>query len=282
MAERLARRAGAVARRGRCPSSRRTAPATGQIFWYTVEGGGLDLGRLRAIQDWYVRPQLGSVPGVADVSSVGGFPIEYEVAPDPDRLRVFGVTLPGCPRRGRRVERRRPAATWSTRGTPSTSCGASAGWGRRPGPATNRSTRGARSATWKTWSCSAGAEGRSGSREVATVAIVPGFRRGVLEKDGNEVVGGVVLMAYGENPLEVTRRIKAKIRELQVGLPPGVRIVPFYDRTPLIEGAVAHGHRHGRGGDDLGIVVRPGDPAPRADVARHRRYAAARGPRRRS
>src|SRR5947209_7550717 len=69
------------------------APATGQIFWYTVEGGGLDLGRLRAIQDWYVRPQLGSVPGVAEVSSVGGFPIEYQVAPDPDRLSVLGVTL---------------------------------------------------------------------------------------------------------------------------------------------------------------------------------------------
>ncbi len=74
--------------------------------------------------------------------------------------------------------------------------------------------------------------------EVADVALGPGFRRGVLEKDGNEVTGGVVLMAHGENPLEVTRRIKAKIRELQTGLPRGVRIVPFYDRTPLIQGAI--------------------------------------------
>jgi copper/silver efflux system protein len=74
--------------------------------------------------------------------------------------------------------------------------------------------------------------------EVAEIGIGPGFRRGVLEKDGNEVTGGVVLMTNGENPLEVTRRIKAKIRELQTGLPPGVRIVPFYDRTPLIEGAI--------------------------------------------
>ena len=69
------------------------APATGQIFWYTVEGGGLDLGRLRAIQDWYVRPQIGSVPGVAEVSSVGGFPIEYQIAPDLDRLRLIGLTI---------------------------------------------------------------------------------------------------------------------------------------------------------------------------------------------
>ncbi len=76
------------------PSWRRTAPATGQIFWYTVEGGGLDLGRLRAIQDWYVRPQLGSVPGVADVSSVGGFPIEYQVVAGPRPAPASsGVTL---------------------------------------------------------------------------------------------------------------------------------------------------------------------------------------------
>src|SRR5262249_11270962 len=74
--------------------------------------------------------------------------------------------------------------------------------------------------------------------EVARVQVAPGIRRGVLEKDGNEVAGGVVLIAHGENPLEVTRRVKAKIREIQTGLPKGVRIVPFYDRTPLIEGVI--------------------------------------------
>ena len=68
--------------------------------------------------------------------------------------------------------------------------------------------------------------------------IGPAFRRSVLEKDGKEVVGGVVLMRYGENPLEVTRAIKEKITALQPGLPEGVRIVPFYDRTPLIHGAI--------------------------------------------
>jgi Cu(I)/Ag(I) efflux system membrane protein CusA/SilA len=69
------------------------APATGQIFWYSLEGGGLDLGRLRALQDWYVGPQLSAVPGVAEVASVGGFPIEYEIAVDPARLRAEGVGL---------------------------------------------------------------------------------------------------------------------------------------------------------------------------------------------
>ena len=66
----------------------------------------------------------------------------------------------------------------------------------------------------------------------------PAFRRSVLEKDGREAVGAVVMMRYGENPLEVTRHIKEKIQDLQAGLPPGVRIVPFYDRTGLIEASI--------------------------------------------
>ncbi len=73
---------------------------------------------------------------------------------------------------------------------------------------------------------------------IATVQYGSTARRSSLEKNGNEVVGGVVLMRYDENPLEVTQAIKAKIGQLQAGLPPGVRIVPFYDRTRLIESAV--------------------------------------------
>src|SRR5271165_653027 len=69
------------------------ATALGQIFWYTVEGKGQDLGRLRAIQDWYVRYQLNSVPGVAQVASAGGFPIEYQIDVDPNNLRAYNVTL---------------------------------------------------------------------------------------------------------------------------------------------------------------------------------------------
>ena len=69
------------------------ATALGQIFWYTIEGKGYDLGRLRAIQDWYVRYQLNSVPGVAQVASIGGFPIEYQIDVDPNKLRSYGITL---------------------------------------------------------------------------------------------------------------------------------------------------------------------------------------------
>src|SRR5262249_34216254 len=75
-------------------------------------------------------------------------------------------------------------------------------------------------------------------RQLGTVQVGPSFRRSALEKDGKEAVGGVVLMRFGGNPLEVTRKIKEKITTLQAGLPEGVRIVPFYDRTPLIRGAI--------------------------------------------
>jgi Cu(I)/Ag(I) efflux system membrane protein CusA/SilA len=208
-------------------------PATGQIFWYTVEGSGLDLGRLRAIQDWYVKPQLAAVMGVAEVASVGGMAPELQVDADPVRLRHHRVALTDL-----------VAAV-------------SAANGASGGGVLHRANveRVVRAANWI---------GDRGGRfdletalddlrrvvvptldgrtvlleELASVGLGPQPRRGVLEKDGVEVAGGVVLMANGENPLALTRRLKAKVRELAPGLPPGVRIVPMYDRTPLILGAV--------------------------------------------
>jgi copper/silver efflux system protein len=223
---------------GATPELTPDAPATGQIFWYTIEGGGLDLGRLRAIEDWYVRPQLGSVPGVADVSSVGGFPIEYQVAPDPNRLRVLGVSLKDV------IEA--VSASNATAGGHVIHKGnaeyvvrvaGNLGASTQPGDETFDPARALHDLENVVVPRSQG--GAIRLAEVADIAVGPGFRRGVLEKDGSEVTGGVVLMAHGENPLEVTRRIKAKIRELQTGLPKGVRIVPFYDRTPLIQGAIS-------------------------------------------
>jgi Cu(I)/Ag(I) efflux system membrane protein CusA/SilA len=213
------------------------AAATGQVFWYTVEGSGYDLGRLRAIQNWYIRPQLGSVPGVADVSSVGGFPIEYQVVPDPNRMRVFGVALKdvieavatsNASSGGHVVHKGN--AEYVVRGV------ARLGASPAPGDETFDASRAIRDLENVIVPLAKGGSIRLA--EVADVALGPGFRRGVLEKDGNEVTGGVILMARGENPLEVTRRIKTKMRELQVGLPRDVRIVPFYDRTPLIQGAI--------------------------------------------
>lgn len=200
------------------------ATALGQIFWYTVEGEGKDLGALRSIQDWYVRYQLNSVPGVAEVASVGGAPKEYQIDLDPNKLRSYGLSL---------------GEVYSAVARSNSSVG-----GRviHQGNAEYL----IRSVGW--------IEGlrdiedivvtqRNGTpiyvKQLGAVQAGPGFRRSVLEKDGQEAVGGVVLMRYGENPLEVTRRIKEKIDTLQAGLhDQGVRIVPFYDRTPLIHKAL--------------------------------------------
>jgi Cu(I)/Ag(I) efflux system membrane protein CusA/SilA len=199
------------------------ATALGQIFWYTVEGEGQSLDELRAIQDWYVRYQLNSVPGVVEVGSVGGFVREYQIDVSPEKLRSFDISLGDVFRAvmasnssvGGKVIHK-GGSEYLVRGT---------GWlkgvedlrdivvaDRKGVPVT--------------------------VEQLGTVQLGPAFRRSVLEKDGREAVGAVVMMRYGENPLEVTRRIKEKIQALQPGLPPGVRIVPFYDRTGLIDASI--------------------------------------------
>ncbi|MSR59219.1 MAG: efflux RND transporter permease subunit [Planctomycetaceae bacterium] len=223
---------------------------TGQIFWYTLEGAGYDLARLRAVQDWYVKHQLESVPGVAEVASVGGQIQEYHVNLDPLRLRDRGVEV-----RDVLVELARSNAAvggdvihkanaeFIVRGV---------GWLGAEGRGARGEGRGVRDEVVE---ASAGdthtvlrdlrrllipvREGVVPLEDVARVTLGVRPRRGILEKDGNEVTGGVVLMRYGQNPLEVIRRLREKLQELQVGLPAGVRIIPCYDRTGLIEGAVA-------------------------------------------
>jgi Cu(I)/Ag(I) efflux system membrane protein CusA/SilA len=210
------------------------AAATGQIFWYTVEGTGYDLGRLRAVQDWYVRPQLASVPGVAEVASVGGHTVEYVVEIDPDRLRVCGLVLSDVLQAVDRSNAgvgghvvHKANVEYVVRGAGQ--------YGQRADGRTDPD-RALRDLGDVVLSRPGG--GTLRLADVAHVALGPAPRRGVLEKDASEVTGGVVLMRQGENALEVTRRIKSKVRELQAGLPPGVRLVPFYDRTPLIRGAI--------------------------------------------
>jgi Cu(I)/Ag(I) efflux system membrane protein CusA/SilA len=199
------------------------ATALGQIFWYTVEGDHHDLGKLRSIQDWYIRYQLNSVPGVAEVASVGGAPREYQIDIDAERLRSYGLSLGDVYSAVARANSavgggvvQKGGAEYVIR---------SVGWIK--GLDDLRTTVVAE---------------RDGTpidlQTLATVQIGPAVRRSVLEKDGNEAVGGVVLMRHGENPLEVTRRVKEKINAIQAGLPDGVRIVSFYDRSPLIRKAL--------------------------------------------
>jgi Cu(I)/Ag(I) efflux system membrane protein CusA/SilA len=198
------------------------ATALGQIFWYTVEGDGYSLDELRALQDWYVRYQL-YVAGVAEVASVGGFVREYQIDVDPDKLRAYdlplGTVFNAVARSNIAVGGKvyfEANAEYLIRGV---------GW-----------LRGVRDLEHVV------VAERDGVplyiRDLAKVQLGPQYRRSMLEKGGQETVGGVVMMRFGENPLAVTQAIKQRIEQLQAGLPSGVRIVPFYDRTRLIEGAI--------------------------------------------
>jgi Cu/Ag efflux pump CusA len=199
------------------------ATALGQIFWYTLEGGDLEPGRRWAMQKYYVGPEINSVPGVAEVGTVGGMPQEYQIDVDPNALRAYGLTLgevynaiaaSNSAVGGRVVQKNN--AEYLIR---------SIGWieDTKDIEDTVITERGGTPVYVK---------------NVASVQLGTQFRRSVFEKDGNEAVGGAVVMRYGENPLAVTDRIKRKIQDLQAGLPDGVRIVPAYDRTRLIHGAI--------------------------------------------
>ncbi|HEV2946372.1 MAG TPA: efflux RND transporter permease subunit, partial [Gemmataceae bacterium] len=214
------------------------ATALGQIFWYTVEGSNQDPSKLWALQKFYIAPQLNSASGVAEVATVGGMPLEYQIDVNPTALRSYGITLGELETAvsrsnsavgGRVIQKNN--AEYLVRGV---------GWLG----ATNdfSSTEADSEARVRRDIEDTVVTERNGTpiyvRNIAAVQVGTQFRRGVLEKDGNDVVGGVVLMRFGENPLAVTKEIKKKIEELQPGLPPGVRIVPAYDRTGLIYGAI--------------------------------------------
>ncbi|HVS39978.1 MAG TPA: efflux RND transporter permease subunit, partial [Gemmataceae bacterium] len=216
--------AGAVLPAGVAPHMAADATALGQIFWYTLDGGDLDPGRRWALQKFYVGPQLNGVPGVAEVAAVGGLPLEYQIDVDPNALRAYGVTLSelydavaqsNSAVGGQTIQQNN--AEYLVRGV---------GWITDVKDIEDTVVT-----------------QRSGVpvyvKNLAAVQLGPQFRRSVLEKDGGEAVGGVVLMRYGENPLAVTERVKQKIQEIQGGLPKGVHVVPAYDRTRLIHGAIS-------------------------------------------
>ena len=199
------------------------ATALGQIFWYTVEGDGYDLSELRTLQDFYVKYQLNSIPGVAQVATAGGAPREYHVDINPDKLRTYNVTLSdvysAIARSNLAVGGRvvhKGNAEYVIRGVGLISS-------LRDIENTVITQRGGVPIYVK---------------NVAVAQLGTDFRRSILEKNNKEAVGGVVMMRYGGNPLSVTKAIHEKIKDLEKGLPPGVRIVPFYDRTELITGAI--------------------------------------------
>ncbi len=212
------------------------ATALGQVLWYTLEGrdeegepiGGWDLQELRSIQDWYVRYALLSAKGVSEVASIGGFVKEYQIDVDPDAMRAYGVSLEqvfaavkmsNVDVGARTIEVNR--VEYMIRGL---------GFIKSVGDIENSVVLVRDNVPVYI-------------KNVAHVSVGPALRRGALDKEGAEVVGGVVVVRYGENPLNAIKNVKAKIAEISPGLPSKaladgsvskVTIVPFYDRTGLI------------------------------------------------
>jgi len=209
---------------GVVPTRGPDATGVGHVFWYTVEGGGKSLQELRTIQDWFVRYQLNAVPGVAEVASVGGVVRQYQIDADPNRLRAYRIPISAV------VD----AVMRSNRNVGGNVVEASGTWTVVRGVGLIERLADVAQIV-------VGAENGVPIyvRQVADVKIGDAFRAAALVKGGDEAVGGVVVARYGVSTVDVIRAVKEKIAALQSGLPPGVRIVPFYDRSALIERAVA-------------------------------------------
>jgi Cu(I)/Ag(I) efflux system membrane protein CusA/SilA len=201
------------------------ATGVGWVFQYTVESDRHNLGELRAIQDWYIRYQLLSVPGVSEVASVGGFEKQYQVDIDPNRLLAYDIPIGQVASAVRRSNQQVGASMleiaekeFMIRGL-----------GYLQGVDEIRNAVISTSPTGTPVLV----------RDVAYVHEGPKMRRGIAERDGvGEVVSGVIVMRQGENALKVIEQVKQKIADISPGLPPGVRIVSIYDRSALIERAI--------------------------------------------
>ncbi len=202
------------------------ATGVGWVYEYAIEGKNQSLDELRAIQDWYVRYQLTKAQGVAEVASIGGFVRQYAVTVDPTKLRQYGIALAAVAdviRRsntdvgGRTIEMTETEYMVRGRGY-------------------LHGTRDIEQLVLKS---------EHGTpvlvRDVARVELAPDERRGVTELNGEgEVVAGIAMARYGVNTLDVIHNIKAKVAEIQSGLPEGVSIRTVYDRSDLIHRAITN------------------------------------------
>jgi copper/silver efflux system protein len=197
----------------------------GHVFWYTLQSKSHDLAQLRSIQDWYLKLGLQSVDGVAEVASVGGFVKQYQVNLDPIRMAARGVSLEMVVEAVRRSN--------NDVGGRLIQIGQTESIVRGIGYV--RSVNDLESIV---------VDARGGTpiylSSLGSVKLGSEIRRGLLEENGKgEVVGGIVVARYGENAKEVIDRVKTRLDALQKGLPEGVTISTAYDRSALIERAVA-------------------------------------------
>ena len=214
--------------KGVTPTLGPDATGVGWVFQYALvdETGKYDLAQLRSLQDWYLRYQIGSVEGVAEVASLGGFVRQYQVNLDPNRLSAYRLSVKSVVDAirmsnndvgGRSVEL--SGAEYMVRG------------------------RGYIKSIKDIEMIAVGSDGRGTPilvRDIGRVALGSDMRRGIAELNGKgEVVSGIVVMRYGENALNLIERVKQKIKEIEPSLPPGVKIVTAYDRSDLILKSIA-------------------------------------------
>ncbi|WP_321827530.1 efflux RND transporter permease subunit [Maribacter dokdonensis] len=213
------------------------ATGLGQIYWYTLEGrdkdgnvtGGWDLQELRSIQDYYVKYGLASAGGVSEVASIGGYVQEYQIDVEPEKMRQYGIGLGDVVKSVKESNQdigvqtlEMNQAEYLVRGL---------GYVKSIADIENAVVTSKDFVSIRV-------------KDVANVHLGPQTRRGILDKEGAEVVGGVVVARYGANPLEVINNVKEQITEISSGLPSKIlkdgrtsqlTIVPFYDRTELIQ-----------------------------------------------
>ena len=219
------------------PSLGPDATGLGQIFWYTLEGrdqdgnvtGGWDLQELRSIQDYYVKYGLSSAGGVSEVASIGGYVQEYQVDIDPEKMRQYNISLSQIAKAVKESNQDIGAQTLEINQAEYLVRGL--GYVKSIADIENAVVDSENFTSIRI-------------KDVANVHLGPATRRGILDKEGAEVVGGVVVARYGANPMEVINNVKEQIAELSSGLPTKtlsdgrisqVTIVPFYDRTELIQ-----------------------------------------------
>ncbi len=218
------------------PSLGPDATALGQVYWYTIEGrdkngnptGGWDLHEIRTVQDFYVKYGLNATEGVSEVASIGGFVQEYQIDVNPDALKAYDIPLHRVMQAVQKSNKDVGAKTieinqaeYLVRGL---------GYVKKVEDIEKAVVAVQDNVPVRI-------------KDIGVVSLGPATRRGLLDKDGAEVVGGVVVARYGANPLQVINNVKKKIKEIAPGLPKKtladgresqLTIVPFYDRSELI------------------------------------------------
>jgi len=205
------------------------ATGVGWVYEYALvdRSGKMDLSQLRALQDWFLKYELKSVPNVSEVASVGGMVRQYQIVLDPNRMRAFGIPQTKVMDAVQRANQESGGSVLEL--------GEAEYMVRASGYL--QSLDDFRKIPLMT--TDAGVSVRLG--DVGRIQVGPEMRRGIAELNGEgEVAGGIIVMRSDKNALETIDALKAKIEKLKPGLPPGVEIVPVYDRSSLIKRAVAN------------------------------------------